>query len=876
MAVPAEPRPSAPMRWSATVTTVLALAGVWVFLLSYFKPSLLLTNTYPAGGDTPSFVHPIEQLRDVLLPAGNPLGWDIGNFAGYAPYQFYFLPPSLIIVALSLVMPFNIAFRLVTVLGTFLLPLSSLVCAQALGYSFPVPAVAAVASLIFLFNEGNSMWGGNVPSTMAGEFAHSLGFALAVLFIGLLYRNIQRGTGRRSLAVILALAGLCHPVAFLNAVTPGLFFLLDRRQVARNLRYLIAVYGGGALLMGFWLIPLMAKIGFATSINWTWHFNSWREVVPSILQPVAVIAALDALWILVRPSPANRAGRYVLFGIALTAVMFYNATTLGLPEIRFAPFAQFLVIMLALDLVSRVFALGGVVSVPALALPGIALALGIIAWVEASISYIPSWIAWNYSGIEAKPSYPQLAKLFEAMRGTLQEPRIAYENTPSYEHFGSMRIFESIPHFAGRATLEGLLLQTPSTSPFIYYIQSEMSVAGTGVIPGYPYPSVNPVRGTRRLDLFNVRDFLAYTPTVRDALAKDPRWERTYSDGSFAIFRRKGVDPHYVRVPHYQPVLVETTARGWKKDFHRWFSSDASLEVPIVASHTVPPEDRSRFPLTSSALADLPHQPLDVQCTIDEHVSSLAIDFTTSCPGVPHWISMSYFPNWHVEGAARVYLASPAFMLVIPDGPHVRLTFGRVAVDWIGIAASLVGLGLCLVSFPRLSYEPSPVTARRLSAAQPWLVAGTIVVLLGTAGWNFARANGPSYFYQQGWKRFEKQDYAGAQPYFERAIFLGGDGPQAAEATFFRAASLLRTKQYSLALAGYRDVVAHFPDSIWVAEANYHVGLCLRYLSRPRAAKRAFRYVAISYPGNRWAGFAAEQMKQIRDQAHAAYKGRSG
>ena len=39
------------------------------------------------------------------------------------------------------------------------------------------------------------MWGGNIPSTLAGEFAFSLGFALAVLFMGVLHRAIERRRG---------------------------------------------------------------------------------------------------------------------------------------------------------------------------------------------------------------------------------------------------------------------------------------------------------------------------------------------------------------------------------------------------------------------------------------------------------------------------------------------------------------------------------------------------------------------------------------------------------------------------------------------------------------------------------------------------------
>jgi hypothetical protein len=862
VAAGATPRAARLLRRLPAAATALALIGVWVFLLSYFRPSLLFTNAHPAGGDTPSFVHPMEHLRDVLLPAGLPQGWDLGNFAGYAPYQFYFLPPSLLTIGLSAVVPFNVAFRLVTVAGTFLLPLSALVTARALGYRFPVPAVAAAATLLFLFNEGNSMWGGNIPSTMAGEFAHSLGFGLAVMFVGLLYRHLEAGTGRRGLAVLLALTGLCHPVAFINAASVGGFFLLDRARFGRNLRYLLALYGTAVLLMGFWLLPVMGKIGYATSINWTWHFQTWREVLPRVLQPVAVLAAVNALWVCLRPRPENRPARYLCFGILVTAIAFYNATSVGLPEIRFVPFAQLLVVLLALDLLAR-----PLVASPAALLPALALVAGILAWVETNTSYIPSWIKWNYSGIESKATWPTLRTLFDALEGTMQEPRVAYENSPSYEPFGSMRIFESLPHFANRATLEGLLLQTPVTSPFIYYIQSEISQAGTGVIPGYPYPSVNPQRGTRRLDLFNARDLLAVTPTVKDALAADPRWEKRFDLPPYQIFRRVGGDPHYVRVPRYQPVVLETTRRRWKKDFHRWFASDATLEVPLLAAHLLRPEDRARFPLVTSSPTDVPHRPLEASCTIEERIAPLEIEFTTTCPGLPHWLSMSYFPNWRVEGAPGVHLASPAFMLVVPDGPRVRLTFRRIAIDWIGIAASLAGLALCAVTFRRVAWDPSPGAARAFAAAQPPLLVLVSVAILLATGWNVARSVGPPYYYKLGWKAFEKQRYADAIPLFERAILLGGDSHQAADATFFRAASLLRQGKPAEAMVGYGDVIERFPDSIWVAEAHYHVGLCLRQLGRVRQAKQRFRYVMVAYPGNRWAGFAREQYGQLHDES---------
>jgi len=844
--------------------TVFAVGFTWAFLLSYFKPSLLLLDTTIAGGDTPSFLRPIHHLRDTLLPAGNPQGWDLGNFCGYAPYQFYFLPPSLTIVALSYVIPLNVAFKLVTVVGSFLLPLTTTLALRALGYAFPVPALGAVASLLFLFNEGNSMWGGNIPSTLAGEFAHSLGFAFAVLFLGLLYRGIEENRRWRSCSIVLAVAGLCHPVAFLNAATPGLFFLFDRRHFARNVRYLALVYAGAVLLMGFWLVPLVAKLGYATSINWKWHFASWKDLMPRIFYPVAALAGLDILWMAVYRRPTDRPGRYLLFGAVAATLSFFNGTAVGLPEIRFVPCVYFLGLLLAVDLVARLLAL-----TPAAPLGALAFAAAIVAWVMTSISFVPTWINWNYEGLERKPSYGLLTGIL-GVHGTITDPRVAYENSPLHDRFGSMRVFEDLPLLAGRPTLEGVLLQTAVTSPPIYWLQSQISKQGSGVIPGYSYPSMDLARATPRLALFNASDMITVTPEVTGQLEQDPRWQRTFHQAPYSVFHLKNADGHYVRVPRFRPVLLETAR--WKRDFVRWFATDSMLDVPIVAAASVPADERDRFPLASRSAVDLPRERLPEGCRIEEHLDHMAIDFTTTCPGLPHVVAVSYYPNWHVEGARRTYLVSPAFMLVFPDGPHVRLVFRRVASDWLGIAATLAGLGLCLTALrrPAAAVEPSPAVAEALGAARPWALGlGIVFVVLATT-WNVTRDYGAGFFYQRGWKAFAAQDYPNALWNFSRAIDLGGESSTAADATFFHAASLLRSGDPAGALAGYRAVVERFPDSVWVAESHYHVGLCLKQLGRRREAKARFRYVMVTYPGNRWAGFAAEQFRELRAQRRSA------
>jgi hypothetical protein len=497
-----------------------------------------------------------------------------------------------------------------------------------------------------------------------------------------------------------------------------------------------------------------------------------------------------------------------------------------------------------------------------------ALALVLVcgAWARASTTTIPGWIRWNYEGIERKPSYPLLQALSKTLEGSIGDPRIAYENSPEHDRFGSMRVFENMALFTGRATLEGVLLQTAVTSPYVYWLQSQISKLGTGVIPGYSYPEFDPGRAVPRLALFNVRDLIAITPELKQALDRDARWERIFEQQPYAVYRLRAADDHYVRVPRFAPVLLDS--EEWKRGFHRWFATDAALDVPLVAAHDVSRQDRSLFAETAASPTAPPRVPLDDRCEIVERIDHLEIEFTTTCPGRPHWISISHFPNWRAEGAKGPFLASPGFMLVIPEGPEVRLAFRRLAIDWIGIGLTAFGLGVCIAARrARAWQEPSGSWARVLEALHPWLLGPGIVVVLLFTAWHATRSWGTDQLYVRGWAAFEKGAYADAVREFERVRWLGPSSRHAADATFFRAASLLRMNDPAAALEGYEQVIAEHPDSIWVAESHFHVGLCLLQLQRPDEAARRFQSVVDAYPRNRWAELAAGQLEKLRPAA---------
>ena len=85
------------------------------------------------------------------------------------------------------------------------------------------------ASVLFLFDRNFTIYGGNVASTLAGEFAFSISLSLALLYLGVVIKGLRTGQHRALAAVLLALTGLCHLIPAFFAIAGTLVIALMRR-----------------------------------------------------------------------------------------------------------------------------------------------------------------------------------------------------------------------------------------------------------------------------------------------------------------------------------------------------------------------------------------------------------------------------------------------------------------------------------------------------------------------------------------------------------------------------------------------------------------------------------------------------------------------
>ncbi|MBN2371638.1 MAG: hypothetical protein JXO72_14240 [Vicinamibacteria bacterium] len=676
------------LQWSSRrrslLTDVFGLGLLLFLVLDYLRPSLLVIPTIPAGGDTPCHFPTAVFLREQLLPQGRIHGWYPGAYLGHPLLLYYFPLPFLIMAFVSLMTPMPAAFKIVTALGVLLLPPLTFLALRRMGLRFPAPLLGAVAATVFLFLEENPIWGGTMASMLAGEFAYSFGTALAVLFLGLVFRD-QNGSGRRwSAAFMLALTALAHGYAVLWAGLSATFFLFARRDRGAVLRRLSIVWGLAFAGAAFWLLPLLAEWRWTTPYNDPWIDIGWRNLAPPLLWPMFMMSAIGLVVFMGgarRADPMRAPFFFLLHAAAVAVALAIAGSALGVVNVRFLPFAQLSVCLAGAVALARIVACLRAPHLTALGLTILA-----VVFADAGNRVLRRWIEWNYTGLETKELWPAFDRLARELRGSAADPRVAVEYSPEHEKAGSIRAYETLPFFSGRSTLEGVYNQASLSSPAVYYLASELSAVAPNPYQTLAYSSFDPETALERLRLFNVSQVVALSARLIDALDARADVERAAHVPPYVVFNVKNPGPGYVEPLAYAPVRCSPSR--WREKAYADLRRKPPARVPLVLT------DDERFTLVNPendfALPEV-RLPDDVQ--VDEEIHGERILIRTSRIGHPLLVKVSYHPRWRVRGADGPFLVAPSLMLVVPREALVEMSYAaRTWSDGLGGALTLLAL----------------------------------------------------------------------------------------------------------------------------------------------------------------------------------------
>jgi hypothetical protein len=821
------------------VLVALLFAGLLAPLL---RLDLVNGPELPTGGDMASHVLYASLFDREALPHGQLTAWLPEVFGGYPLHAYYFPLPFVVASLLGKVVGLASGLKWAIVLPALLLPGTVFSASRhVLRLGALAAFCGALGALSFLTHEQNSIWGGNLLSLLAGEFAYSWGLLLAVLTLAAWVRAVRGAAYGWILAGILeALTALGHGYPLLVCGFGSWLLLIDAPQRTTATRTLLKGHALAFLLLGGWLWPLLEMHGFTIPNDGSSTTDPWEALLPEALWPILAGGALSLPLTLRKahllPSHQPHAILYFLQLTALAILLWMLADRIGLLDIRFLPMAWLF------GAIAAGWSIGTVAAsrtpARAHALIGAVLLAGLATWLAPRTQQAPQWALWNFSGNANKPGWQALERLLPAMTGSPDSPRLLFEHDPANLDLGSTRSLEALPLLlGGRPVLEGLYMESAILGPAIYQLQSEVSAHPSSPLSRFPSGQLDPAMAATHMGMLQASQVLLRSTEAKRSLLASGLFEQVADSPPFLLLRPKSVDTQLVDgAPH--PWLLKPR-QGWMQDSHAWFKSRARLgaEWPVYVD--------SPDPALSAALKrhQQPAQISELQLDRDR------LSFTTSAPGQAHLIKISYHPRWQLETKGSLHLAAPGFLLVVPEEASVRLVFGTTTIGRWGTWASCLALLGCLVMTcsPRRAGRDEIPT----DCGHPrWRYHATaLLIMAGTACWLYLSA--PERIYAKAWSAMQAERFSDAAALFLDARQHRRAPPAREEALFWAAKSLERAGKYEQACSNYRELFEN-GYGFWVPESLYSYARLMQEHGHPDKAREAGERLNREFPDSEW------------------------
>lgn len=612
------------------MSTTAVVLGATLIILSVLHPNLILRNNTPTGGDMGAHVWGPAYLRDVLLPHWRLTGWSMDWYSGLPAYRFYMVVPALAIVLLDIALPYGVAFKIIVVLGLVAFPWCVHFMGRIAKLAYPLPELMVVGATMFLLDESFTIYGGNIASTMAGEFSHSIALALSMVGLGLFSRGLDDGKHRGWAAIFIALSALSHGIVLLFVFGGAVVMLLLRLDKQR-LRYGLTTIGCAILLSAFWVVPFLGGHAFMTDMKYgsepgggsftsmwemyfplstTWdillvllsvagfigswirkrHFGIWMGVYIVILMIGVKVAqgGLPVIGLLWNPRvlPFLYLLRYMLAAIGVYEVAAYFKRIIALERSRDELPSEPSTRMGTSILWSFAVVCLVVIGVRYQSLPfakitsdtqGTSYSWGPINF-PATRAFSDGWARWNFEGYEGKASYGEYHGLVQTM-DTLGKNkdhgcgRALWENNSELNKYGTTMALMLLPFWTEGCigSMEGLYFEAAGTTPYHFIAAAALSKQSSNPVRELRYDNNDPVKGVAYMRMLGIKYYLAFTPEAVQKADTVPELEKVGTSGPWNVYEL--ADLPMVVALDTQPVVVNER-KGDRRE--RWLEIGTS------------------------------------------------------------------------------------------------------------------------------------------------------------------------------------------------------------------------------------------------------------------------------------------------------------
>lgn len=573
----------------AQFVTFLVVAGSCGLVFSQLHPKLILDNSLPTGGDMGAHVWGPWYLKTYLFENLRLTGWTPDWYAGFPAFSFYFPLPAILIALLSYLLPYGIAFKLISVSGVVLMPAAAWGMGKFARLRYPAPAALAAGALLFVFNDGFTILGGNIMSTLAGEYSFSIGLCFALLFLGLVAGGLETG-GRRVLAgLTLGACIVTHILPTLFALTGGVILLLTftKNLPSRMIRWGIPVVFLGCMMTAWWALPFIFHSNYMNDMGWekmgtgvvsgTKLFGeSIKDYADALFVNDLKMRAVFVLAVLGAVTSVIFRRRFGIALILLTAVLAFAFIFMPqgrLWNARIIPFYYLTLYLLAMMFLAelgwgianafrRKRSLVDVGDGLQIAAPMMAfvVALSMIiphqaapTWWPSAFNSIPwhspdsgsersdisGWAKWNYEGYDGKRAsgeyykpaheeYLRVINMMDEIGKTNGCGRVLWEFESDLNRFGTTMALQLLPKYTKgcMGSMEGLFFESSPTVPYHFLAAATLSKAPSNPMRNLPYEALNVSRGVDYLQLMGIKYYLALSPEAIAQAENEPRLQR--------------------------------------------------------------------------------------------------------------------------------------------------------------------------------------------------------------------------------------------------------------------------------------------------------------------------------------------------------------
>lgn len=580
---------------------------------------LVFDDTTPTGGDFGAHNWGPAYLRDHLLGSFRLNGWSMDWYAGFPAYRFYMVLPALGVVLVDTVLPYGIALKLVSVLGLITLPAACWAFGRLASFRYPVPELFAFAGLAFALDESFSIYGGNLKSTMAGEFSFSIALSIGMVGLGVLANGLRTGRYRVWASVLIAAACVSHGVVMVAIVIPAAIvwclIWLDRTRF----RYAWTVGLTSVLLMSWWVLPFVWDHEYQTDMKYGELTNWWEMYFPLSVPLDIIISTLAVLGFVFAIVRRNLDGAALgVTGLVLFAFVYVAKDSLPVLGLLWNPrvlpgfyLVRYLLMMygayhlLALLWNSirdrRANAEPSAAEATGLAVVPALVAVIVLGWVfqelpggsmevktegEAAVyTWGPfsapqredatadaqgdGWARYNFRGYEGRDDpaqgiayYTEYRNVVTTMQGLGDDPnhgcgRALWENNEDNGQYGTTMALMLLPFWTDGCigSMEGLFFEASGTTPYHFLTTAAMSEQSSNPVRELRYTDNDAAVGVQHLQDLGVKYTMVRTDAAKAEAAAQPELTLVAQSAPWEIY--EVADSDVVVGLDYQPVVVD-------------------------------------------------------------------------------------------------------------------------------------------------------------------------------------------------------------------------------------------------------------------------------------------------------------------------------